>query len=437
MSKKFDQLLHKYFLDNISEDEFKELESLLEANAELRQRYLDYTMMDAGLRSHSQEGMNIVNIQKKRSNPFLWFAAAAAMLICLPAFFLFNSANTIAVIQSSEYAGWESSQATLPGSELHAGTLDLKSGVATLAFKSGADLTLEAPAKIELISAMEVKLISGNISMYVRESAQGFRVNTPNGYAIDHGTRFSVRISDDQKSADFKVLEGEISLHHELGEVKHLADAQASQMNASTLVDLQDSDLEGFLKNEADSHILSSSGHEKSIVFNNQQSRLNQNFLMVKKNKKGNVDRRAFFAFKVDELDLSNIARVSLSLNSIPTGLGEVGTMPTESTFHLYGIKDGQDEQWQRTGFLKWADAPKIKNALPLASFKISRANLRTTVRLESPELVNFIKSNQSSEVGFILSCSTLGGTLVHGFASSLNPEASGPRLELTMEDGN
>ena len=87
-----------------------------------------------------------------------------------------------------------------------------------MAFKSGADLTLEAPAKIELISAMEVKLISGNISMYVRESAQGFRVNTPNGYAIDHGTRFSVRISDDQKSADFKVLEGEISLHSPRGD---------------------------------------------------------------------------------------------------------------------------------------------------------------------------------------------------------------------------
>ncbi len=126
MSKKFDQLLHKYFLDNISEDEFKELEKLLEANADLRQRYLDYTMMDAGLRSHSQEGMEIVNIQEKKTTPYLWFAAAAAMLICLPAFFIFNYANMIAVIQSSEYAGWESSQATLPGSELHAGTLDLK-----------------------------------------------------------------------------------------------------------------------------------------------------------------------------------------------------------------------------------------------------------------------------------------------------------------------
>ena len=95
-------------------------------------------------------------------------------------------------------AGWESSQPTLLGSELQAGFIELKTGIATLAFKSGADLTLEAPAKVELISAMEIKVISGSISMYVRESAQGFRVNTPNGYAIDHGTRFSVSISDDK-----------------------------------------------------------------------------------------------------------------------------------------------------------------------------------------------------------------------------------------------
>ena len=115
------------------------------------------------------------------------------------------------LIKSSEYAGWESSQSTLEGAELHAGTLNLTTGVATLAFNSGADLTLEAPAKIELISDMEVKVISGAISMYVRESAQGFRVNTPNGYAIDHGTRFSVRISEDKQSAEFKVQEGEIS----------------------------------------------------------------------------------------------------------------------------------------------------------------------------------------------------------------------------------
>lgn len=434
MSKKFNDLLHKYFLDCISEDEFKELESLLEQNPELRQKYLEYTMMDAGLQSHSQEGMEIRSI-KQSNKYYTLIAAVAALFIFVPAFLFLSQPSNIAIIKSSEYAGWESSQSTLEGSELHAGTLNLTSGVATLAFNSGADLTLEAPAKIELISDMEVKVISGAISMYVRESAQGFRVNTPNGYAIDHGTRFSVRISEDKQSAEFKVQEGEISLHHELGETKYLTDNKASTMKADSLVDFEDTQLEGFLKQQQDSHILSSSGSENSVIFCNDKSRLNQNFLMVKRAKKSHfVDRHALFAFPLENIELDKVTRVRLSLNSVPTGLGEVVTMPPKSTIQLYGISDGPDEQWQRTGFMKWDDAPKIENAVLLGSFTISRAKLKRKVFVESEQLLDFIKSDQSSEVSFILSCETPGGTLVHGFASSLNPEASGPRLELFME---
>jgi len=434
MNKKFNDLLHKYFLDCISEEEFKEFTSMLEEDPQLRKKYLEHTMLDAGIRSHSNEGMEVVNVKEKRIS-FTWIAAVAAMLLCIPGYWLISQPNKIAVIKSSEYAGWESSQPTLPGSELKAGLLELKTGIATLAFKSGADLTLEAPVKVELISAMEIKVISGSISMYVRESAQGFRVNTPNGYAIDHGTRFSVSISDDNKSAEFKVQEGEISLHHESGEVKHLKDKEASKMSKGSLVDLEDSQFEGFLNNEKSSHILSSSGNEQSVVFNNEESRLNKNFLMVKKHKKGIVNRHSFLAFKVDKIDLSKVKTARLILNSVPTDLGEVFTMPTESTLQLYGIPDGKDENWKRSGFMKWDDAPKIENAIPLATFKISRAKLRTKVYIESEELLNFIKSDQSSEVGFIIACNTPGGSLVHGFASSLNTEASGPRLELKMKE--
>jgi hypothetical protein len=433
MNKKFNDLLHKYFLDCISDEEFKEFSSMLEEDPQLRQKYLEHTMLDAGIRSHSNEGMEVINFEKKKV-PLAWIAAVAAMFLIIPAYLILSQPTKIAIIQSSEYAGWESSQPTLPGAELHAGILDLKTGIATLTFKSGADLTLEAPAKVELISAMEIKVISGTISMYVRESAQGFKVNTPNGYAIDHGTRFSVSIGDDKKSAEFKVQEGKISLHHESGEVKHLTDKEASKMDPKSLVDLEDSQLEGFLMKEQSSHILSSIGNEQTIVFNNEESRLNKNFLMVKNHKKGIVNRRSLFAFQLQNIEPSKIESVRLSLNSVPTDLGEVVTMPTESSFQLYGIPDGPDEKWQRSGFLKWADAPKIQNALPLATFKISRAKLRTKVILETEELLNFIKADQSSGISFILVCTTPGGTLVHGFASSLNPEASGPRLELIMK---
>ena len=207
-------------------------------------------------------------------------------------------------------------------------------------------------------------------------------------------------------------------------------------MDKNSLADFDDSLLEGFLNNVQNSHILSSKGNEQSVIFCNQKARLNDNFLMVKNEKKGNfVDRHSLLAFKVDQIDLSKVKTARLILNSVPTNLGEVFTNPIESTLQLYGIPDGKDENWKRTGFLKWADAPKIENAIPLATFKISRAKLRTKVYIESEELLNFIKSDQSSEVGFIIACNTPGGTLVHGFASSLNTEASGPRLELIMKE--
>ena len=197
---------------------------------------------------------------------------------------------------------------------------------------------------------------------------------------------------------------------------------------------MEDPLLEVFLNKKHRSHILSSKGNENSIVVCDQEKRLNKNFLMVKNQKKSDfVNRRALFAFDTKELDLARVETARISLNSVPTGLGTVGTMPAESTFQLYGIPDGQDENWQRSGFLKWADAPAIENALPLASFKVSRARLRTKVFIESKKLLNFIRSDQTAEVSFILVCTTPGGTMVHGFASSLNSEASGPQLELVM----
>ena len=114
MNKKFNDLLHKYFLDCISDEEFQEFSTMLEEDPELRQKYLEHTMLDAGIRSHSNEGMEFINFEKKKS-PLAWIAAVAAMFLIIPAYLIFSQPTRIAVIESSEYAGWESSQSTLPG----------------------------------------------------------------------------------------------------------------------------------------------------------------------------------------------------------------------------------------------------------------------------------------------------------------------------------
>lgn len=427
MNKRFHELMHKYILGEVNEEEFREFEQFLEQDAELRQEYLNYTMMEADLRSLALEEQ-VASTANRRIRFPAW--AAAAIILIIPALMLFNQSASVAVITSSESAAWESSLPTLPGSELQPGVLDLKTGVATLSFHSGADVMLEAPAKIEIVSTMELNALSGVISIHVSDSAKGFRVNTPNGHAIDHGTRFSVSVSEDDKLAEFEVQEGEISLHHHSGEVQYLLAGQALNMNVDALTEAADPLFEGFIQNATRSVVFSSAGNETSVIRCNDRRRLNPEYLMVKtQDSSRGVERRALFAFEIAGHDSGIIDNARITLNAVPTGLGKVGTMPLESEFELYGIS-GADERWSRD-FLSWTDAPRIEGAELLTTFTLGRSELRKQLALESEDLSDFIRSDQTGSIGFILACKTNGGTLVHGFASSMNSEASGPQLEL------
>ena len=428
MNKRFHELMLKYFLGEVHEEEFREFEQLLEKNADLRQEYLNYTIMEADLRCVALQEKVVSESKRKISFP-AW-AAAAIFILLLPLYILINQSASVAVISSSESAAWESRLPTILGSELEPGVLHLKTGVATLSFHSGADVMLEAPSKIEIVSSMELNALSGVISIHVRDSAKGFRVNTPNGHAIDHGTRFSVSVSQDSKLAEFEVQDGEISLHHNMGEVQQVYTGQALIMNTNALAQSADPLMEGFIQSSKNSTVLSSAGNEVTVVHCNDKKRLNPNFIMVKTTKNDyRVNRRALFAFDLAGHDLQNANAARLTLNVLPTGLGKAGTMPIESEFELYGIS-GADERWS-SGFLRWDDAPSIDDAELLTTFILGRSEQRKQVILEAESLLDFIRSDQTGRVGFIIACKTKGGTLVYGFASSLNSEASGPQLEL------
>ena len=52
--------------------------------------------------------------------------------------------------------------------------MNLKAGVATITFDSGAEITMEAPCKIEIQDPMRAKLYQGNVIVKAPESAKGF-----------------------------------------------------------------------------------------------------------------------------------------------------------------------------------------------------------------------------------------------------------------------
>ena len=101
----------------------------------------------------------------------------------------------------------------------------------------------------------------------------------------------------------------------------------------------------------------------------------------------------------------------------------------------LYGIPDDERENWPSEGLL-WADAPKPEEAIPLVTFYRTRGVQRGLYELSSPELLDFLKSDESGEVSFLIDCKTPGGGkhLVWGFAASLHREAPGPMLEVELE---
>jgi hypothetical protein len=464
MKKTDQELLDCYFQGRASDEEVAELEQRMLAAADLRQRYLHEAMCEADLRSlalRDKELIPMPQADRKRRPALALVAGAAAAVLVLATILTLKDDRPASVgrIVSSEFAGWQSDQPTIVGAEFGPGTYLLQSGVATLEFHSGAEMVLEGPAKIEVVSEMQVIFDYGNASFHVPESAVGFQIDTRYGHIVDHGTRFSLSLGKESDEARLAVREGEIAIHHSNGEVKHLFTDETARIDEKQLQSSNDPASEGELDAREPFVTLGTGGRETSIIYKDRhrKTKLSSDILMVKHatwnpweksnsnlpnavgadadhNRPTHVDRRALLAFDVSGIDLEKIAEARLILNVVPTGLGMVTAMPKVSEFGLYGIPDDEREQWPNSG-LRWVNAPKLEESMPLATFPVPRAEQRAVVILDTPQLLAFLKADQSGEVGFMIHCETPGSTLVHGFASSQHREAAGPVLELVMRE--
>ncbi len=119
---------------------------------------------------------------------------------------------THAVISSLDEAAGRFGQLPLSqGMRLGEGILELDHGLAEITFDSGAELTLEGPARLQLDSDNMARLAAGRASAHVPEAARGFVIHTPSSYIRDLGTSFAVEVHDDHET-DLHVLEGEVEV---------------------------------------------------------------------------------------------------------------------------------------------------------------------------------------------------------------------------------
>jgi len=154
-----------------------------------------------------------------------------------------------AVLMDAAGAGWGARADTLqPGMTVGLGPLHLRKGLARLEFYSGASLTLEGDAELDILSVNSAKLTRGKVRAHVPQHARGFKLVTPDAQVVDLGTEFGLAVSEAGKS-EVHVFDGEVLASMDRGksetslkrgavwDAQHGADG-ARQADSSAFADL-------------------------------------------------------------------------------------------------------------------------------------------------------------------------------------------------------
>lgn len=445
-------LIQRYLVGDVSEDEVRELDRLLADDPDLRREFVLGAATDAGLREVALERAAEPVQTQPQAKParwyrgVVWLSVAASFVVVLtfgPSFF---RQNTIATLASSENAAWESSLPTIPGSKLAPGSLKLKSGVATIRFDSGAEVVLEATAELQLMTPMKGKLVTGAAVIDVPDLAIGFVIETPDGYAIDYGTRFAVRVDQQERQSNFEVIEGEIAVHHpQTGENVRLTGQgkSATVSNRSLVVTdverQEDAELpENAISRSANVIRIGTNGRTGSVIRNNKMKRLHRDVLSVKTTELANWDQRSFFAFDLAGVDLRQVEAVLLRLNLVPSIRGFASRLPKINRFGVYGLTNPAKADWKIES--RWEEAPAPEDGVLLGTFEVPRSRQRGSFSIQNAELLSFLKEHQNGSVTLILVRETtqiegVGPGPAHMFASDSHPESVGPMLELSLAE--
>ena len=125
--------------------------------------------------------------------------------------------------------------------------LHLKSGAVQIDFNSGAQMIVEGPASLELVSANEARLDFGKVSAHVPEPAHGFKVYTADATVTDLGTAFGLE-RQGAKPVKVEVFEGKVEVATESANAPEIVKAgNGVQVKAQQLEPLAPVDWEAFL----------------------------------------------------------------------------------------------------------------------------------------------------------------------------------------------
>jgi len=444
-SERLHRLIAQYQTGQISDEEFAELEVALRESQDARALFHRVCRIDSQLRREAEQvddkEQGDAEIPAKVISPIFrpmaWFSAAAA--VAMAAILTWSQASQpriIATLVSAEDAAWESSLPTEPGSRLTRGYLKLQSGIATIRFESGAELVLEAPAKLMLKGVKRAKLVGGVALLDVPDSAIGFVLETPDGHAVDYGTKFSVDVDGAGRQSKFEVIKGEIGVHHAGSgqEVRLVGAGRSATLSPEVLVAFDSIEQEEEVPRTQEVLRVGTEGRTTSVIPNNKREKfLRPDVLSVKTTNSGKWDQRSLMSFDVSAVNLREVESVRLRLNLVPSSAGYASRLPKINRFSVYGLVNPAKSDWKIDCL--WEEAPGPEDGTLLGSFEIPRSQERGAFTLQTAALLKFLKANAARPVTLILVRETTqiegkGPGMTHMFAADSHAEAVGPSLE-------
>lgn len=237
-----DDLLADLCDGSISQADFAVLERRLTSDAESRRRYVRYMhlhaelafsdgaisalgeqalMMDAAQAAWcAAEPVRLAHMpralgSRRPALRRLKYAAAAAVLLGLGLIMFINRGETerdraLATITPAADARLRIDGE--PGNVIDTGaTVEVESGSAKLAFRSGPHVTLSGRSSLRLDAANRATLHRGTLAASVPAAAIGFTIDTPTMRIIDLGTRFGV-LAPPSGDAEVHVFEGSVEV---------------------------------------------------------------------------------------------------------------------------------------------------------------------------------------------------------------------------------
>ena len=472
------QLVEQQLDGSLTPEEFEQLQRMLMGQRGTRELYLDLLHQDAHLKlesvhlaatgtvSHPEpnEPTQLVRPANKRRLLLSLIVLAASLIITVgwvASLADSRGAPAIAQIIDSSNAQWgDCSLPSAVGSKLIPGRLKIDRGLATIRFASGAQVTLESPAELELETPLAGRLIAGTAVVEVPPSAHGFTLTTPTAVAIDHGTAFAITIDPDSQSSSFEVLEGEVEVRHLVSSVsRRLKQKQRVVASAKELSDSDATDGE-ITRFRPKSSLASTArtlrittadgkGEDASVSrLPDEVSKAHPSELVLIKNPYPGFEqfsRKGYFRFDLNSMPRERITSARFLLTVMPSGLGFASKV-VDCEFVVYGLTNEAADGWSADD-LTWQTAPaNVDGAAELddaqvralGRFTVPRGVQHGQVWIEGDELVQFLAADTNQSVTLIVVRETQEsdpGGLVHGFTTRWTSAGTPPTLIISTAE--